>query len=167
MAEDVRTDPTPELLTGIADFAARATQMVSGARTELALLSQELDRRVYGTEVFGEALRRFVLQHQHTRVRVLVNNTSAAIGNSPRLVELGRQLSTFVEFREVPLVRQQTLREEYLIADGRLWLYRETPKDLESRYHGHAPHLARHKLKEFDQLWNEATTAQELRQQRL
>lgn len=161
--DDVHPSSEAELLTGAADFAARATQMVSGARTELALLSQELDRRIYGTEIFGEALRRFVLQHSRTRVRVLVSNTQAAISNSPRLVELGRSLSSFVEFRELLPVRQQTVREEYLVADGRLLLYRETPQDLEARYYGESPHLARLQLKSFDVMWNESTTAQELR----
>lgn len=161
--DDVHPSADAELLTGAADFAARATQMVTGARMEIALLSQELDRRIYGTEVFGEALRRFVLQHGHTRVRVLVNNTQAAIGNSPRLVELGRALSSYVEFRELLPMRQQSVREEYLIADGRLLLYRETPQDLEAKYYGQSPHLARLQMKSFDLMWNESPPAQELR----
>jgi len=156
-------EPEIELLNGHGPFAERAIQMVSGARTELALLSQDLERRVYGTEAFGDALRRFILQHSRTRVRVLVNNTQAAIANSPRLVELGRSLSSFIEFREVPPPRQQTLREEYLVADGRLLLYRETPQDLEARYYGSSPPVARLQLKDFDALWNESTPAQELR----
>ena len=161
--EDVRPEPQIDLLTGIAAFAARVAQMVGGARMELTLLSQDLDRRVYGTEAFAEAVRRFVLQHPHTRLRVLVNHTQAAVANSPRFVELGRALSSFVEFRELMLIRQQAVREEYLVADGRLMLHRETPNDLESKYYGSSPHLARLKLKDFDALWHEATTAQELR----
>lgn len=162
-ADDVHPPRDAELLTGAADYAARATQMVTGARMEIVVLSQELDRRIYGTEIFGEALRRFVLQHSHTRVRVLVNNTQAAIGNSPRLVELGRSLSSFVEFRQLLLMRQQSVREEYVVADGRLLLYRETPQDLEAKYYGHSPQLARLQLKGFETLWNESPTAQELR----
>lgn len=159
-----RAAPKTQLLTGAADYAARATQMISHARTEVVLLSQELDRRIYGTEIFAESLRRFVLQHQNTRVRVLVNNTQAAISNSARLVEFGRSMSSFVEFREIPPTRQQMIREEYLITDSRVMLYRETPQDLESRYYGESPAEARLKLKGFDLLWNESTTAQELRQ---
>lgn len=152
-----------QLLNGAAAFADRAVQMVNGARMELALLTQDLDRRLYGSEAFADALRRFVLQHGRTRVRVLVNNTKGAIAGNPRLVELGRSLSSFVEFRELQLARRQAVREEYLVADGRLLLYRETPQDLESRYYGNAPPMARLQLKEFDTLWNESTTAQELR----
>ena len=156
-------EPTPELLNGVADFAARATQMVSAARMEVALLTQELDRRIYGTGIFTESLRRFVLQHSHTKVRVLVNSTQIAMANSPRLVELGRSLTSFVEFREVPPSRQQVIREEVLITDGRVMLYRETPSDLEAKFYGASPSVARLKLKEFDLLWDEAEPAQELR----
>lgn len=153
----------PELLTGAAAFTERAVQMVAGARLELGMLSQELERRLYGGEAFADALRRFVRQHSRTRVRILVNHTQSAMANSPRLVETGRALSSFVEFREVPEPRRQTEREEYLVADGRLLLYRETPQDLESKYFGSAPIEARLKLKQFDALWNESEPAQELR----
>ena len=160
------TDPLTqdsEILIGAADYAARATRMVNEARTELCLLTLELDRRIYGTEVFTESLRRFVLQSQHARVRVLVNSTQVAISNSPRLVEFGRSLSSFVEFRELLPVRQQTVREEYLIGDGRLLLYRESPQQLEALYYGNSPHVARLKNRDFDLLWQESSTAQELR----
>ena len=153
----------PELVTSVADFAARATQMVSGARNEVALLTQELDRRVYGSGIFTESLRRFVLQHSHTRVRILVNSTQLAMANSPRLVEFGRSLTSFVEFRELLANRQQVIREELLITDGRVMLSRESPGDLEAKFYGASPGLARLRLKDFDTLWDESVPAQELR----
>jgi len=156
-------DVKPELVTGVADFAARATQMVSAAHMEVALLTQELDRRIYGSGVFTESLRRFVLQHSHTKVRVLVNATQLAVANSPRMVELGRNMSSFVEFRELLPQRQKVIREELLIADGRVMLSRETPMDLEAKFFGASPHLARLRLKDFDLLWDESVPAQELR----
>jgi hypothetical protein len=60
-------------------------------------------------------------------------------------------------------MRQQTVREEYLVADGRLLLYRETPQDLEARYYGQSPHVARMRMRDFDMVWNESPPAQELR----
>jgi hypothetical protein len=156
-------EAAPELLTGAADFAARATQMVGAARMEVALLTQDLDRRVYGGAAFSDALRRFVLQHSHTKVRVLVNATQVAVANSPRLVEFGRSLTSFVEFRELLPARRQVVHEEVLITDGRVMLHRESPSDLEARYYAGAPSLARLKLKDFDVLWDESVPAQELR----
>jgi hypothetical protein len=156
-------DTKAEILSGVANYAAKATQMVSEAKMEVAMLTQELDRRIYGSGIFTESLRRFVLQHRNTKVRILVNSTQVAISNSPRLVELGRSLTTFVEFRELPTARQQVVREELLITDGRVMLYREAPGDLEAKYYGQSPAEARLKLKSFDQLWDESEPAQELR----
>lgn len=153
----------PELLSGVADFAARAAQMVGAARIEVAILSLELDRRIYGSALFAEALRRFVLQHSHTKVRVLVNATQTAIANSPRFVELGRGLTTFIEFRELLPQRRPVVREEIVLTDGRQLLYRESPMDLEARYYAAHPLAAREKLKEFQVLWDESVPAQELR----
>jgi hypothetical protein len=156
-------DTGAEVLSGIANYAAKATQMVSAAKNDIALLTQELDRRIYGSGIFNESLRRFVLQHSHTKVRILVNSTQMAISNSPRLVELGRGLTSFVEFRELPAARRQVVREELLITDGRVMLYRESPGDLEAKFYGQSPAEARLKLKGFDLLWDESEPAQELR----
>jgi hypothetical protein len=156
-------EAAPELLTGVADFAAHAAQIVSTAHTELAVLTQELDRRIYGGAAFAESLRHFVLQHAHTKVRVLVNATQRAVANSPRLVELGRALTTFIEFRELLPARQQVIREECVIGDGRAMVYRESPQDLEFKYYGAHPLAVRMKLKEFQTLWDESVPAQELR----
>jgi hypothetical protein len=156
-------DTKAEILSGVANYAAKATQMVSEAKMEVVMLTQELDRRIYGSGIFTESLRRFVLQHQHTRVRILVSSTQLAIANSPRLVEFGRSLTTFVEFRELPTARRQVVHEELLITDGRVMLYREMPGDLEAKYYGQSPAEARLKMKSFDQLWDESEPAQELR----
>ena len=159
-----RAAPEFELLEGSAPFAAKATEMAGGARMELALLTQELSERVYATESFVAAVRQFVLQHRHARFRVLVNDTRRAITGGSRIVEFGRKMSTYIEFRELLPERREAVREEYLIADGRLMLYREAPENLSAKYYGTTPHLARLKLKDFDALWNESVPAQELRQ---
>lgn len=158
-----RDGPDFELLEGQAAFAAKATELVAGARMELALLTQELNERVYSTENFVAAVRQFVLQHRHARLRILVNNTQRAISGGSRIVEFGRKMSSFIEFRELLEERRMGVREEYLIADGRLLLYRETPETLEAKFYGALPHQARLKLKDFDTFWNESPPAQEMR----
>lgn len=163
----MNTDEAAVLLEGQAAFAARALELVAGARNELTLLTQNLDPRTYCTEVFVDAVSAFVLQHRNTRVRMLVTHPQQAISGGSRMVELGRRLSSFIEFREINAERRQSLSEEYLIADGRQMLVRQYPTDLHSRTYPEAPHLARLKLKEFDLLWNESTTAQELRDLKL
>lgn len=155
------------LLEGQAPYAQHALEMVAGARQDLSLLTQALEPRTWCTEAFVDAVRTFVLQHERTRFRILVANARQAISGGSRLVELGRALSSFIEFRELMPERRPGVIEEYLIADGRLLLHRETPSDLESRFFGSEPRSARTKLRSFDLLWNESTTAQELRDLKL
>ena len=163
MAPMTEEPAAPELVTGAADFAARATQMVAGARMEIVLLSLDLDRRAYGGGAFTDALRRFVLQHSHTKVRILVNATQTAMANNPRLVEFGRGLTSFVEFRELLPERRPVVRQELLVADGRTMLFKESSSDLEAKYFGAQPLAVKEKLKEFQMLWDESVPAQELR----
>ena len=161
MAE--REQPDFEIVNGAAEFAAKAEAMVSGAYMEVLLMTQELDRRLYGSESFVTAVRKFALQHSHARMRILVSTPQSAIQNNPRMVEFGRRLSSQIEFRELVPERRRGVPYEYVITDGRLMLFRETPMDLEAKYYGNNPPAARLQMKEYDALWNESEPAQELR----
>lgn len=154
--------PAPELLSGFTAYAERAREMVAGARYEIALLSQQLDRRLYLGSEFGEALQGFARQHARTKVRILLHSPADARANAPRIVEVGRALASFIEFRELLEERRRAVPEEYLIADGRTLLWREDRRSLEARQ-DYDPINARLKLKEFDTLWHESPPAQELR----
>lgn len=155
--------PDFKVLTGHAEFSARVLYMVADARQTLDLLTQTLDERIYATPAFVTAISKFVRQHAHTRFRILVGLPRQAVVGGGRFVELARTLSSFIEFRELPHERRLLVLEEYLIADDRRILYRETPEDLEAKY-SEAPHpLPWLKHKDFEHLWNESTPAQELR----
>lgn len=148
-------------VSGAEAFAAAALDVVSSARYQLALISVDLDRRLFGTEAFTERLRNFILQHRRAQLRVLVHDPASAVRNSVRLVEFGRLLSSRIEFREVPLERRK-LREEFLIGDERSLLYRSAPDQLDAKHYADAPMVARSHLREFDALWHESSVAREL-----
>lgn len=161
------TPEPPLLLEGHGPFLEHAVRIARESRMELVLLTQALEIRTWGAAPFTDALRAFVLQHERTRVRILVADARQAIAGNSRVVELGRKLSSFVEFREIPDERRAFVREEYLVGDDRLLLYRESPTQLEGRYYATTPSAARLKRKDFDQLWQESTPAQELRDLKL
>jgi hypothetical protein len=148
-------------VTGSAAFAEAALQVVDAARHDLALLSVELDRNLFGTDAFTSRLRGFILAHRRARLRVLVHDPVAAVKNSIRLVEFGRRLSSRIEFRAMPEDRRK-LRDEFLIADERALLYRSSPDQLTAKHYPDAPLVARSHLREFDALWNESTVAREM-----
>lgn len=147
-------------VSGGAEFAAAALQVVGSARHQLSLMTVALDRPLFGTEDFVQRVRSFVLQHRRARLRVLVHEPATAVRNSIRLVEFGRLLSSRIEFREVPAGRRQ-LREEYLLADERGLLYRGAPDQIDAKHYPDAPMVARSHLRAFEALWQEAVVARE------
>lgn len=146
---------------GSADFAEAALQVVGCARHQLALLSVDLERNLFGTDAFTARLRTFVLAHRRAQLRVLVHDPAAAVRNSIRLVEFGRLISSRIEFRVIPEERRKR-REEFLIADERALLYRSSPDQIEAKHYPEAPMVARSHLREFDALWQESTVAREM-----
>lgn len=154
----------PQLLQGRTAFAAKAQELAGSARSELLLLSDSLDRALYGSEEFAEAVKRFLLGNDRARLLVLVNRPQPAARNVPHLLELAGRLSSRVEFREPPEPPgEEAGRGECLIADRRILLERPTPEALEAQFWALAPQRGKLRGEEFDLRWNEAVPAQELR----
>lgn len=145
---------------GAVGFADAALAVVATARHQLVLMTVDLDGRLYGSELFVECLRSFILQHRRARLRVLVQEPAQAVRNCVRLVEFGRLLSSRIEFRQVPTTARR-LREEYLIADERTMLYRGAPQQTEAKHYQHAPLVTRSHLRAFEVLWQDAVVARE------
>lgn len=160
------TASEPVLVTGGAAFLEHAILVAEAARLELAICSATLDRRIYGDETFIDRVRRFVLQHRRARLRILVGQPQAAMRASHRLIELGRTLSSRIEFRQ-PAEERQLPADEYLIADERTQLIRGTPEQLEARYFADAPMAARLQLRTFNTLWEEGLPAREFSELRI
>lgn len=150
-------------LEGTAAFADAAGEIAGRAHREIALLSFQLPDELYGTATFSEAVKRMILDSasRRARVRVLVQEPrDAATGN--RLVALGQELSSFVEFRQ-PAAENADWRGEWLIIDGSHLLERRAPESLVATCHIDAPSDARPALRRFNEAWNIAEPVAELR----
>ena len=159
-------EPVVAVASGSTEFLTRLVEMTRSARMHISLLSQTLDRRIYGNEDFLTPLQSFLLQHERARLRVLVRTPEAAMRSGHRLVELGRKLSSRVEFREIQ-PEHRVIEREYVIVDERSLLLRESPQELDARYYSDAPMLAREQLREFENLWQESPPSAELRALRI
>lgn len=166
MGTSADKDPVVALASGSAGFLLRLVEMTRTARMQISVLSQTLDRRIYGNEDFLTPLQSFLLQHERARLRVLVRIPEAAMRSGHRLVELGRKISSRVEFREL-LPEHRLIEREYVIVDERGLLLRESPQELDARYYASAPLLAREQLREFENLWQESPPSAELRSLRI
>jgi len=156
------TTTAAAVVSGVAAFTEHAVRVAKAARMDLAIYSDTLDRRIYGDEAFVAAVRSFVLQHRRARLRVIVRQPVLAMRGAHRLVELGRMLSSRIEFREPPAERKLP-QDEYLLADEKALLLRSAPEEIDAKYLPHAPLDARQQLRTFNALWEESVPAQELR----
>ncbi len=153
----------PLLLEGHAAFAAKALQLVGAARGELLLLSDALERSLYGGEEFYQAVKAFLLNSERARLCVLVCRPQEALQNAQRLIDLGQRISSRVEFREPAAEQGEIQRSEWLLADRRVLLERREPDSLEAQFWAQEPQRGKLRAEAFEALWNQAQPAQELR----
>ncbi|MCX7071978.1 MAG: hypothetical protein NTW01_13425 [Gammaproteobacteria bacterium] len=153
----------PAPLEGRAALASALLAMAVGARHELLLLSVDLDRALYGSEAFVEAIKALALSSARARVRVLVGQPRAAMQAGHRLVELGRRLPSRIEFRELAEERRAGQHADWLIADQRCFIERNRPDALLARLHGEALRPAWARAAAFLALWEESPGCAEFR----
>lgn len=149
------------LIRGRADYAQAAAALAQSAQREVALLSHDLPSAFYGTDAFCTAIKDLILRYRRARVRVLVHNPKPA-ARGHRLVDLGRQLSSFCEFRVLGEANRE-LRSDWLVIDERHVLDRFAPESLEAVCHRAAPATARSYLRRFDDYWENGQPAIDLR----
>ncbi|GAC1631331.1 MAG: hypothetical protein NVS9B10_24660 [Nevskia sp.] len=104
-----------------------------------------------------------MLADEHVRVRVLINQPRLAMQGAHRLVELGRQIPSRIEFRELLEERVASYRGDWLINDQGGLLERREPDALYATCLPESSLLARHRASDFRLLWDESPGAQELR----
>jgi hypothetical protein len=155
-----------ERVTGFSAFADCAVRLVQASRMSVCALTQTLDARLYGGEAFADAVRRFVLQHERARVRILVQQPEVAVRSANHLIETARRLSSRIQFRQ-PGEDHRLLASEYWIGDERRVLHRERPEHLDAYWFEDAPLQARLRLRSFEEIWEHAVPARELGELRL
>lgn len=148
---------------GAAAFAQTASTLLRDARRELALVTRALDRRIYGDPALVEAFRSFLLSGERVRLRVLLQEPRNAARAGHRLVELGRQLPSRVEFRDLPDDCAADERGELLIVDREKLLEWPDPDDARLRLAVDTPGETRRRLDRLERLWEAAPRSPELR----
>lgn len=145
---------------GQAGFTDALRQLIPVARLRLAILSPALPAVSYGEAAVVELIKRFLLASTHTQVRVLVATPEQTMKQAHRLVELGRQLSSRVEFRQLA-EEQRGIDEELVVADEAAWLQRAPQLNLRSNLHLQASLNARLQLRRYNALWERSIPARE------
>lgn len=161
-AADEAATATRRLVTGKADLALAVADIAGLASRSLAIFTPDLEHGVYDTPGFLEAVKRLVLSRSHARIRVLVSDPGRVQHSVNRFLYVGRRLSTFIEFRELP--RQfQGRGDAFMIADRSAVVYRARADRWQGIADTREPRMAQHYLAEFDEMWQRSENAGQLR----
>ncbi len=155
------TDLEIELLTR-ADTRYAIELMVRQARATLDIISRDLDPTLYDQGTFLDLLSKFCLRNRQARVRLLVQDPSTPVKRGHRLIELGRKLSSYIEFRQ-PHQDYQRYNEAFIVADQCGLIQRPLADRFEGTANFYDPVRASRKLDFFTEVWERSQPHSELR----
>ena len=150
------------VMTGKSDVRDAVLRVISGANRSLAIFSGDLEPGIYDDPEVLTAVKQMVLSRTYARIRVLVADSERAMRRSNRFVHLARRLSSFIEFRQLS-EEHMGRPEAWLVADESGVVYRANRERWDGIADTREPSVARLYLQEFDQMWQHAVPAAELR----
>lgn len=148
-------------VSGRSAWQAALLELAQSAQRELCVQSHHLEAFAYGDAAFVEAVKEMILGNRRAQVRVLLNDVGPA-AKGHRLVDLGRSLSSFVQFRQLSQTDRDNL-EDRVIVDRAGFIERLDPESLEALHYPNAPADTRRRLEGFEQLWARAAPSPQLR----
>jgi predicted GNAT family N-acyltransferase len=151
-----------ERLRTVAQHRDAVLALAQTAQRSLCLYTTDLEPALYDQPEFLAAVRGLALRGRVPRVRVLVVDPQRAVREGHRLIELSQHLSSFVHIR-VPDPDLAPPVEGYLIGDDDAIVHRTQADQPLGVFEAEASTLARAKLREFERLWERATTDPSLR----
>jgi len=150
-----------ELLTR-AETRLATELMVGQTQSSLDIISRDLDPVLYDQETFLDLLSRLCRRNRQARIRFLVQDPSTPIKKNHRLIELGRKLSSSIEFRQ-PHQDYQHFNAACLIADRCGLIHRSLADRFEGTANFYAPVAARRELDFFTEVWERSESHPEFR----
>ena len=136
------------------------------ANRNISIYTHDLEPGIYDDPDFLEVVKKLVLAKSYARVRVLIAEPSRAIKVGNRLVNMGRRLTTFIEFRHV----REDLRnrgEAFCVADATALVYRLQAQRWDGIADTHEPTVAKNYRNLFDEIWLASEVARDFRSLRL
>lgn len=128
----------------------------------LAMFTRDLEPVIYDNQDFVAAVQQLALRSRYSHIRILVVDPTTAIKDGHRLIELGRRLSSFIEFRRPPQ-EYASRSDSFMIIDENGLLYRPKADRYEGFSDPNNAFEARTRLREFDAAWEQSETESEFR----
>jgi phosphatidylserine/phosphatidylglycerophosphate/cardiolipin synthase-like enzyme len=144
------------------EVRATLLALTQQARHSIDIVSRHLDPGLYDNEEFGAALRQLVVNSRRSQVRILLLDSVPVVTLGNRLVELAQRLSSYVSIR-VPAPEHKEFNEAWLVADATGFLHRRFSDRFESTANFADRRQAAALTNRFDEIWQRAQAAGNLR----
>ncbi|MNO56683.1 hypothetical protein D3C76_472010 [compost metagenome] len=132
---------------------SHALSLMQQARRTLCLYTPDMELWLYHHSCIQEACTRFLLEHPRNQLRILTRETSRAIKEGHRLLNLSRRLSSNFQIRRInPNYPNEVCA--FLLADTAGMLVRPEPQKPVGYVCYNAPRKVRQLQALFDQSWN-------------
>lgn len=167
-SETPQTDAPPgtgadlNSVSGWAAFAEAAATVAAQAQRQLRIISHGLESQAYASQDFVEAARQLAITNPRAEIRILLHSIVPSVHASHRLLTTANNLTSFFEVRKLT-DKQKEHEYDAVIADTRAVLIRLRPNALSAQHFPDAPMIARREVERFDELWEQAEVASELR----
>lgn len=166
--------PAPRPLPSLPDAEALAPQdrdealaaigrLLAETRHELAVLTHDLDPALFDVADVLDAIRRVALSGRRARIRVLVRDPRKPAATGHRLITLAQRLPSAIELRVPQEDRDLDDTSAFLLNDRHGYLHRPLAARCEGSGSTCAPGPHRQLLARFDEIWERALPAAELR----
>ena len=170
-AQPERREPAPFFLNGerqLQHFTlpeqaqAHALALLQQAQRSLCIYTPDLERWLYNHSSVQEACTQFLLANPKNRLRILLNDSTSAVKDGHRLLQLSRRLSSSLQIRKLnPGYNYE--ETAYLLADGNGLLLRPKLENTVGYALYNDPGQVRVLQTKFDQAWDVSVTDLDLR----
>lgn len=160
--------PLPQIQnyeTGTRDeVIATMLTLLQSAAHEIVICTRELDPGLLDHADVLAALQHIATQGRGARVRLLIHDTDRAMHDGNRLIALAQRLSSVFELRVPEFEEDRHYTAAFVLNDRSGYLFRPNALRYEGQGSNYAPGRHRQLLSHFEQVWERARFADELRQ---
>ena len=139
-----------------------AVELVSQAKHTLRILTHALETPIYDNESFIQVVTQLVTRSRHSKVHILIKDSSQAILHGHRLIELSRKYSSYIHLHNPPKEGSNFLNA-FIVADESGYIYRQNAIRNEGIANLHGPLRSRELGGIFDDLWERSQPDPEMR----
>ncbi len=137
-------------------------ELIQSARHELCIYTRDLEPPLYDEHALIEAIRHVALSGRRASVRILVQDTTRALRDGHRLLDLSQRLSSIVHMRR-PGFDDQQYAGAFLLTDSGGYFFRTFGDRFEGEGDLYYPPRRDELKRYFDEVWERAEQPQELR----